>query len=173
MPCRYNYTGRGDGEDGDFMWCACTVIATEKVPKDPRSIYKEGEVHYPIYDVVHGYSARQCTMSARCMQYTSTQAVLVRWDADDRVEPRGGDRERQELLKSRWSKSHGEGAWRLDLDHISRGRHRTGSVFKVPVFVVPQLATLAFWAYLSRGLAALRTRHERLSRAGPSGRVRP
>lgn len=87
MPCRYNYTGRGDGEDGDFMWCACTVIATEKVPKGPRSIYKEGEVHYPIYDVVHGYSARQCTMSARCMQYTSTQAVLVRWDADDRVEP--------------------------------------------------------------------------------------
>eukprot|EP00964_Phaeocystis_antarctica_P149757 scaffold116985_cov84-Phaeocystis_antarctica.AAC.1 len=47
---------------------------------------------------------------------------------------RGGDRERQELLKSRWIKSHGEGAWRLDLDHISRGRHRTGSVFKVPVF---------------------------------------
>ena len=69
------------------MWCTCTVIATEKVPKGPRSIYKEGEVHYPIYDVVHGYSARQCTMSARCMQYTSTQAVLVRWDADDRVEP--------------------------------------------------------------------------------------
>ena len=33
MPCRYNYTGRGDGEDGDFMWCTCTVIATEKVPK--------------------------------------------------------------------------------------------------------------------------------------------
>ena len=137
MPCRYNYTGRGDGEDGDFMWCACTVIATEKVPKDPRSIYKEGEVHYPIYDVVHGYSARQCTMSARCMQYTSTQAVLVRWEADDRVEPRGGDRERQELLKSRWSKSHSEGAWRLDLDHISRGRHRTGSVFKVP-YVPPR-----------------------------------
>ena len=69
-----------------------------------------------------------------------------RWDADDREEPRGGDRERQELLKSRWSKSHGEGAWRLDLDHISRGRHRTGSVFKVPVFVVPQLATSASWA---------------------------
>ena len=43
--------------------------------------------------------------------------------------------------------TNGEGAWRLDLDHISRGRrHRTGSVFKVPVFVVPQLATLASWA---------------------------
>ena len=47
------------------MWCACIVIATEKVPKSPRSFHKEGEVHYPIYDVVHGYSARQCTMSAR------------------------------------------------------------------------------------------------------------
>ena len=54
MPCRYNYTGRGDGEDGDFMWCACTVIATENVPKGPRSVYKEGEVDYPVYDVVHG-----------------------------------------------------------------------------------------------------------------------
>mmetsp|Transcript_5496 Transcript_5496/g.12759 ORF Transcript_5496/g.12759 Transcript_5496/m.12759 type:complete len:91 (+) Transcript_5496:853-1125(+) len=53
----YDYTGRGNGEVGDFMWCTCTVIATEKVPKGPRSIYKEGE------------------------------AVLVRWDADDRVEP--------------------------------------------------------------------------------------
>ena len=148
MPCRYNYTGRGDGEDGDFMWCACTVIATEKVPKDPRSIYKEGEVHYPIYDVVHGYSARQCTMSARCMQYTSTQAVLVRWDANDRVEPPEVETESAfRILPSKWSKSHGEGAWRLDLDHISRGRrHRTGSVVKVPVFVVPQLATSASWA---------------------------
>jgi len=64
LPCRrmrvglgYDYTGRGNGEVGDFMWCTCTVIATEKVPKGPRSIYKEGE------------------------------AVLVRWDADDRVEP--------------------------------------------------------------------------------------
>ena len=129
------------------MWCTCTVIATENVPNGPRSIYKEGEVHYPVYDVVHGYSARQCTMSARCMHYTSTQAVLVRWDADDRVEPPEVETKSAiKLLKSRWSKSHSEGAWRLDLDHISRGRHRTGSVFKVPVFVVPQLATSASWA---------------------------
>ena len=101
--------------------------------------------------------------------------MLVRWYANDCVAPPQVETESAfKLLKSKWCKSHGEGAWRLDLDHISRARrHRTGSVFKVPVFVVPQLATLAFWAYLSRGLAALRTRHERLSRAGPSGRVRP
>jgi len=138
MRVGYDYTGRGNGEVGDFMWCTCTVIATENVPNGPRSIYKEGEVHYPVYDVVHGYSARQCTMSARCLHYTSTQAVLVRWDADDRVEPPEVETESAfKLLKSRWSKSHSEGAWRLDLDHISRGRHRTGSVFKVP-YVPPR-----------------------------------
>ena len=74
--------------------------------------------------------------------------MLVWWHADDRVEPPEVETESAfKFLKSRWSKSHGEGAWRLDLDHISRGRrHRTGSVFKVPVFVVPQLAALASWA---------------------------
>lgn len=73
-------------------------------------------------------------------------SVLVRWDANDRVVPPNVETESAfKLLKSKWSKSHGEGegAWRLDLD---RRRHRTGSVFKVPVFVVPQLATLASWA---------------------------
>ena len=41
------------------FWLACSqdVIATEKVPKGPRSTYKEGEVHYPIYDVVHDYNS--------------------------------------------------------------------------------------------------------------------
>ena len=74
--------------------------------------------------------------------------MLVRWDANDCVAPPQVETESAfKLLKSKWCKSHGEGAWRLDLDHISRGRrHRTGSVFKVPVFVVPQLATLASWA---------------------------
>ena len=38
--------------------------ATEKVPKGLRSIYKEGEVHYPIYDAVHGYVHDECTMYA-------------------------------------------------------------------------------------------------------------
>ena len=74
--------------------------------------------------------------------------MLVRWDANDRVEPPEVETESAfRILPSKWSKSLGEGAWRLDLDHISRGRrHRTGSVVKVPVFVVPQLATLASWA---------------------------
>ena len=74
--------------------------------------------------------------------------MLVRWDANDCVAlPQVETESAFKLLKSKWSKSHGEGAWRLDLDHISRARrHRTGSVFKVPVFVVPQLATLASWA---------------------------
>jgi len=60
---------------------------------------------------------------------TTTQAVLVRWDANDRVEPPEAETESAfKLLKSKWSKSHGEGAWRLDLDHISRGRrHRADS----------------------------------------------
>ena len=80
--------------------------------------------------------------------YALYEYMLVRWDADDRVEqPEVETESAFRLLKIKWSKSHGEGAWRLDLDHISRGRrHRTGSVFKVPVFVVPQLATLASWA---------------------------
>ena len=70
--------------------------------------------------------------------------MLVRWDANDRVEPPEVETESAfRILPSKWSKSLGEGAWRLDLDHISRGRrHRTGSVSKVPVSVVPQLATL-------------------------------
>ena len=74
--------------------------------------------------------------------------MLVRWDANDCVAPPQVEIESAfKLLKSKWRKSHGEGAWRLDLDHISRARrHRTGSVFKVPVFVVPQLAALASWA---------------------------
>ena len=37
---------------------------------------------------------------------------------------------------------------------------------------MPQLTTLASWGLLSRRLAALRTRHERLSRAGPNRRLR-
>ena len=74
--------------------------------------------------------------------------MLVRWYANDCVAPPQVETESAfKLLKSKWRKSHGEGTWRLDLDHISRARrHRTGSVFKVPVFVVPQLATSASWA---------------------------
>ena len=76
--------------------------------------------------------------------------MFVRWDANDRVEPPNVETESAfKLLKSKWSKSHGEGAWRLDLDHISHtagGTAHRQRVFKVPVFVVPQLATLASWA---------------------------
>ena len=92
------------------------------------------------------YEKKVFCRGSTCYQpwYDYTQAVLVRWDANDRVEPPEAETESAfKLLKSKWSKSHGEGAWRLDLDHISRGRrHRTGSVSKVPVSVVPQLATL-------------------------------
>ena len=122
------------------MWCTCTVIATEKVPKGPRSISTK-RARYTIQYTMW------CTVimhdSARRVHDVCTIRVHARsvGRRRSRGAARGGDRERQELLKSRWSKSHGEGAWRLDLDHISRGRHRTGSVFKVPVFVVPQLAT--------------------------------
>ena len=74
------------------MWCACTVIATEKVPKGPRSVHKDGEVHSPIYDVVRGYSARQCTMSARGMHYAGGARSVGRQRS--RGAARGGDRER-------------------------------------------------------------------------------
>ena len=61
----------------------------------------------------------------------------------------------------------------LDPQHAQVHRtelHR--SMLKVPVLVVPQLTTLASWGLLFRSLAALRTRHERLSRAGPNRRLR-
>ena len=53
--------------------------------------------------------------------------MLVRWYANDCVAPPQVETESAfKLLKSKWRKSHGEGAWRLDLDHISRARrHRT------------------------------------------------
>jgi len=57
------------------------------------------------------------------------QPVLVRWYANDCVAPPQVETESAfKLLKSKWCKSHGEGAWRLDLDHISRARrHRADS----------------------------------------------
>ena len=144
---RYDYTGRGNGEVGDFIWCTCTVIATEKVPKGPRSISTK-RARYTIQYTMW------CTVimhdSARRVHDVCTIRVHARsvGRRRSRGAARGGDRERlQAPEKQVEQKSHGEGAWRLDLDHISRGRrHRTGSVFKVPVFVVLQLAILASWA---------------------------
>ena len=86
------------------------------------------------------------------MHYTSTQAVLVRWDANDRVEgaARGEDRERLQAPEAEKSRASGANitararGGSTSTTFISRGRRRrrrTGSVVKVPVFVVPQLAT--------------------------------
>ena len=43
----------------------------------------------------------------------------VRWDANDRVKPPELETEGAfELKKSKWNKSEGEGAWRLDFDNV-------------------------------------------------------
>jgi len=77
------------GADGGFMWCTCTVLAVENVAKGPRSVYKDGE------------------------------AAWVRWDANDRVTPAEKESEGAfKLLKTRWNKPDGEGAWRLDFDDV-------------------------------------------------------
>jgi hypothetical protein len=85
--CWYDYKEPdADGDVGGAMWCACTVIATNDVQKGPRSVYKPGE------------------------------AVQVRWDANDRVEPAEEESESAfELKPSRWNQNV-KGAWRLDLD---------------------------------------------------------
>ena len=70
------------------MWCACTVLSLDNVPKGPKSFYKPGE------------------------------AVWVRWDANDRVEPAEPESDGPlEIKPSLWNGTK-EGAWRLDLDHL-------------------------------------------------------
>ena len=35
--------GGAGGASAGWMWCACSVLAVEDVPKGPRSVYKPGE----------------------------------------------------------------------------------------------------------------------------------
>ena len=76
------------------MWCSCTVLSLDNVPKSfnkdnvPKSFYKPGE------------------------------AVWVRWDANNRVEPPELETDGAlEIKPSLWNGTK-EGAWRLDLDHM-------------------------------------------------------